>query len=56
MADVLVCRFGYTDLRAAEGDPAAGVGPVGQAVRHRSFDTVQILSDRPASHSAPYPA
>ncbi len=56
MADVLMCRFGYTDLRAAEGDPAAGVGPVGQAVRDRSFGTVQIPSDRPASQSAPYAA
>ncbi|MEW6490797.1 MAG: AAA family ATPase, partial [Thermodesulfobacteriota bacterium] len=54
MADVLVCWIGNTDLKAAVGDPAAGLGPIGRAVAARPFDAVHLLSDYPDSRSAPY--
>lgn len=56
MADVLVCWLGNTDLKAAEGEPAAGLGPIGQAVTQRSFDAVQLLSDYPEVRSGRYAA
>lgn len=56
MGEVLVCWLGNTDLRAAEGDAAAGLGPIGQAVTQRSFDAVHLLSDYSAPRSASYVA
>ncbi|MEW6489800.1 MAG: hypothetical protein AB1578_18065 [Thermodesulfobacteriota bacterium] len=56
MADVLVCWLGNTDLKAAQGDPAAGLGPIGRAVAARPFGAVHLLSDYPKSRFAPYAA
>lgn len=55
MDNVLVCWLGNTDLKAAQGDLAAGLGPIGRAVAARPFDAIHLLSDYPASRSAPTP-
>src|SRR5437016_13977161 len=54
MSGVLVAWIGHTDLRAAEGIPEAGVGPIGQAVASRPFDEVVLLSDHPAESTSRY--
>jgi DNA-binding NtrC family response regulator len=45
MASLLVTWVGITDLRAAEGDPGAGLGPIAQGVDAFAFDEVHLLSD-----------
>jgi DNA-binding NtrC family response regulator len=47
LANVLVSWIGITDLRAAEGHPDSGLGPIGQAVAARSFDRIMLLADLP---------
>lgn len=54
MSGVLVAWIGHTDLRAAEGIPEAGVGPIAQAVVSRPFDEVVLLSDHPADSTSRY--
>jgi DNA-binding NtrC family response regulator len=54
MSGVLVAWIGHTDLRAAEGIPEAGVGPIAQAVASRPFDEVVLLSDHPAEFTSRY--
>jgi DNA-binding NtrC family response regulator len=49
-----VCWIGNTDLQAAQGDAAAGEGPIGQALRKREFDQVVLLSNYPAKDNASY--
>jgi predicted nuclease of restriction endonuclease-like (RecB) superfamily len=51
---VLVCWIGNTDLRAAEGEEAAGQGPIGQAVEARTFDQVVLLSDHAKTTASAY--
>jgi len=50
----LLAWIGNTDLRAAAGDPAAGLGPIGQAVGARPFDKVVLLSDFPLEKTEDY--
>jgi transcriptional regulator with PAS, ATPase and Fis domain len=50
----LVAWIGNTDLRAAAGDPVAGLGPIGQAVGARTFDKVVLLSDFPREKTEEY--
>jgi transcriptional regulator with GAF, ATPase, and Fis domain len=45
MARVLVSWVGNTDLQASQGDPKAGLGPLGQAFTKRSFDEIALLSN-----------
>lgn len=47
MARVLLSWIGLTDLRAKDGDPSAGLGPIAHAVKVRPFDHVVLLCDRP---------
>src|SRR6266480_7467379 len=54
MSRVLVAWIGHTDLRAAEGAPEAGVGPIAQAVASRPLDHVVLLSDHPAEPTSRY--
>jgi DNA-binding NtrC family response regulator len=54
MSAVLVAWIGHTDLRAAEGMPEAGVGPIAQAVASRPFDEVVLLSDHPPEPTSRY--
>ncbi len=44
-ARCLLAWIGRTDLRAAEGDPSAGLGPIAQAASARQFDEIHLLSD-----------
>lgn len=42
---ILVCWIGLTDLRAAEGETGAGMGPIGQAVAALAYDAIHLLSN-----------
>lgn len=42
---VLVSWVGTTDLRASEGDPHAGIGPIAQGGEAFPFDEVHLLPD-----------
>jgi DNA-binding NtrC family response regulator len=46
-ARILYAWIGATDLRAAEGDRGAGLGPIGGAVEAFSFDRIELLSNFP---------
>ena len=39
------CWIGRTDLRAAAGERATGLGPIGQAVEARQFSETHLLCD-----------
>jgi DNA-binding NtrC family response regulator len=53
MTNIMVAWLGITDLKAAEGDKKAGMGPIGQAVRERGFDRVELISNfTPAQEGA----
>jgi DNA-binding NtrC family response regulator len=54
MDRVLVCWIGHTDLRAAQGEASAGLGPVGHALKERAFDRVALLSNYPKKDGAAY--
>ncbi|MBI5014424.1 MAG: sigma 54-interacting transcriptional regulator [Deltaproteobacteria bacterium] len=53
MNRALVCWIGKADLRAPD-DQDRGLGPIGQAVAVRPFDTIHLLSDHPKELVAPY--
>lgn len=42
---VLFTWIGLTDLRASHGEPAAGLGPIGQAVSQRTFTHIVLLTN-----------
>jgi len=42
---VLFAWIGKTDLNASQGNPAAGLGPIGQAVSQRTFAHLALLSN-----------
>ncbi len=50
----LVAWMGRTDLKAATGDPEAGLGPILQGVQAGSYDAIYLLSDFPAAESKSY--
>jgi transcriptional regulator with GAF, ATPase, and Fis domain len=54
MAQVMACWIGHTDLRAAQGDLTAGLGPVAHALKERAFDEVLLLSNYPKKEGAAY--
>lgn len=51
---LLVAWIGRTDLKAAGGEPDAGLGPVAQGVQAGSYDAIYLLSDFPAAESKFY--
>lgn len=53
---VLVAWIGNTDLRAARGEIAASLGPIGQALKERAFSKVHLLSDHSAGDTKAYTA
>lgn len=56
MPRLLVSWVGRTDLDASRGDPKAGEGPIGQALKARTFDEVHLLSNYPREETARYAA
>jgi transcriptional regulator with PAS, ATPase and Fis domain len=50
----LVAWIGKTDLKAAMGEPDAGIGPIAQAVQAGGYDAIHLLSDFPAAESKSY--
>jgi len=51
---VLVSWIGRTDLRAAAGETAVGIGPLAQAVLARDYDRIFLLSDFPSAQAEPF--
>ena len=47
----LLAWIGLTDLKASRGELRDGVGPIAQAVGHRNFDEIHLLSDHKSSDS-----
>jgi DNA-binding NtrC family response regulator len=47
MVRALVCWIGKTDVRAATGELGNELGPIGQALKQRSFEHVCLLSNYP---------
>jgi transcriptional regulator with GAF, ATPase, and Fis domain len=56
MRRFLVSWVGQTDLNASRGDPKAGIGPIGQALKARTFDEVHLLSNYSREETTPYAA
>jgi len=56
MASVLLAWVGMADLKAADLDVAANLGPIGQAVTARGFDHVVLLNNQPKEKVAPFEA
>jgi transcriptional regulator with PAS, ATPase and Fis domain len=54
MQHLLISWIGRTDIQAANGEPQAGRGPIGQAVEQRSYDEVLLISNYPKSESVAY--
>lgn len=54
LINFLVAWIGRTDLKAAAGEPDAGLGPIAQGVQAGSYDAIYLLSDFPAAESKPY--
>lgn len=46
-AATLVAWIGHADLKAAEGEIGAGVGPIAQAVAFKDCARIVLLSDYP---------
>jgi transcriptional regulator with GAF, ATPase, and Fis domain len=53
---ILFSWIGTTDLRAASGDPAVGLGPVAVAMTQRQFDALVLLNNFPEDQSDTYVA
>lgn len=51
---ILVSWIGHADLKAAQGDPGAGLGPIAQAVAFKPFARIVLLSDAPADRTQGY--
>ena len=51
---VLVAWLGNTDLRASGNELDGELGPIGQAVQAREFDTVHLLTDHAPQQSKAY--
>ncbi|WP_449244448.1 sigma-54 interaction domain-containing protein [Desulfobacca acetoxidans] len=55
MKKILVCWLGGTDLRAMREPEQVGLGPIGEAVKTRSYDVVTILNNYPPQDAKGYP-
>ena len=51
---ILVAWLGNTDLRASGNELDGELGPIGQAVRERSFEAVHLLTDHAPQQSRTY--
>ncbi len=51
---ILFAWLGNTDLRAAEGDSTAELGPILNALHARDFGRIEILSDHGKSKTQKY--
>ena len=51
---ILVAWLGNTDLRASGNELDGELGPIGQAVQAREFDTVHLLTDHAPQRSKAY--
>jgi DNA-binding NtrC family response regulator len=51
---ILLAWLGFTDIKAAQGDQASGLGPIGQAVVSRNFDRIELLSNLAKSENNHY--
>lgn len=56
MRRLLVSWVGRTDLDASRGDQKAGDGPIGQALKARTFDEVHLLSNYALEETSRYAA
>jgi transcriptional regulator with PAS, ATPase and Fis domain len=54
MNSILLAWIGNTDLRAAKGELGTELGPIGQAVKQRNFEQIELLSNYPKADFAPY--
>jgi len=50
----LCAWLGRTDIRASEEDPAAGIGPIAQALDSDEYDGLTLLSNYPAEETSSY--
>lgn len=51
---ILVSWIGGTDLRAADGDAAAGLGPIGQAIAAERYERIDLLCNYEKSEGERY--
>jgi hypothetical protein len=54
MASVLLAWIGNTDLRAAQGDEQAGIGPIAQTLKSGAYNEAFLLSDHPNRDVEPF--
>ena len=54
LAPTLVAWIGHADLKAAEGETGAGLGPIAQAVAFKDFARIVLLSDYPEDRTREY--
>jgi hypothetical protein len=54
MDKLLFAWIGNTDLKAAEGQPGVGKGPIAQAVANEEYLDVHLLNDHPAAAGKTY--
>jgi hypothetical protein len=51
---IWVSWIGHADLKAAEGEAGAGIGPIAQAVAFKDFARIVLLGDSPADRAQRY--
>jgi hypothetical protein len=51
---ILLAWIGFTDVRASENDPKAGLGPIGQVLQSRKFDRVILFDNLKKEQSSVY--
>ncbi len=51
---ILVSWIGHADLKAAEGEAGASIGPIAQAVAFKDFARIVLLGDSPADRTQRY--
>ena len=51
---ILFCWIGFNDIRASHKEEKAGLGPIGNAVTERSYDTLVLISDLPDTETSDY--
>jgi transcriptional regulator with PAS, ATPase and Fis domain len=54
MSKVLISWVGNTDLRAVNEGEQVGLGPIGQALKEREFDSIFLLNNYPKVKGGPY--
>ena len=54
MNKILISWVGNTDLRAVNEGQEVGLGPIGQAVKERDFDSISLLCNYPKARGGHY--